>query len=239
MSNTAPRSTIRRSAITGSLALALVASIFGPASAAAQQETLLQGVVSDESTGQLIASATVTLPGIGSETRTNAYGVFEFSGVPTGKVSVRVQAPGYPAVVEEIEITPGAVVIMQVRVPNVYAMLGLLVETRAPDRYGQDEAKTAADLLSRQVPGLSRNSSEVGRSYGPVRLRGVQSINASSEPVLFLDGVRVGGEAMDILTKIPASEVRDIRVLRGPTAAFIYGAANGAILVVTQSGSRR
>lgn len=70
MSNTAPRSTIRRSAITGSLALALVASIFGLASAAAQQETLLQGVVSDESTGQLIASATVTLPGTGSETRT-------------------------------------------------------------------------------------------------------------------------------------------------------------------------
>ena len=40
---------------------------------------------------------------------------------------------------------------------------------------------------------------------------------------------------MEALSQIPASQVLDIRVLRGPVAAFLYPlAANGVVLVTTR-----
>ena len=39
----------------------------------------------------------------------------------------------------------------------------------------------------------------------------------------------------DVLSQIPASDVEDIEVLRGPTAAFLYPfAANGVVEVRTK-----
>ena len=243
-SNSVTRFTARMSFIASSLSLALGAALFMPVYAGAQQGVLLQGVVSDESTGELIASATVTLVGTGREIRADAYGTFQFPDLSPGPISVRVQAPGYATVVENSEVTPGATVIMQVQLLNIYQILGILVEARPPvaarasDRL-LEGAKTAADLLARQVPDVLPNAGDIGKKTNPIRLRGVQSIMRSSEPVLFLDGVRVGGdfgEAMDILAGIPASEVREVRVLRGPAAAFLEGLANGAIYVETRLG---
>ncbi len=44
------------------------------------------------------------------------------------------------------------------------------------------------------------------------------------------------GQALEVLRQIPASDVKDIQVLRGPAAAFIQGSANGAILIETKFG---
>ena len=101
------------------------------------------------------------------------------------------------------------------------------------------EARTAADILGYQIPGLTNAQGVVGKNDGLIVLRGVSSINLSSEPAVFLDGVRLGGglgDAMDALSKIPAEHVRAIRVLRGPAAAFVQGSANGAIFVETRVG---
>ena len=38
------------------------------------------------------------------------------------------------------------------------------------------------------------------------------------------------------LANIPASDVKQIRILGGPTTAFLQGSANGAIHVETKSG---
>src|SRR5687767_11719336 len=93
-------------AVTRALPLVLAASTFQAAAAASQ--AVLQGVVTDEVTGVGIAAATVTLVATGLATRTTADGVFSFSAVPYGHLSVRAQAAGYPAVVEEIDVGPNA-----------------------------------------------------------------------------------------------------------------------------------
>ena len=206
--------------------------------AAAQEGPPLMGVVSDEITGELVDSAIVTLVGKGRETRTRDGGIFQFDDVEAGRHLVRVQAPGYPAVMEEVETTADAALLVQVLLPNARAVLqGIGVEVAPTARAPMDGSATAADLLALQVPGIFRSSGDVGTRTNLVLLRGVGSINLSSEPSIFLDGVHVGasGQVMDVLSQLPASHVKSIQIRRGPASA-VDGSANGAIYVVTRSG---
>jgi outer membrane receptor protein involved in Fe transport len=43
-------------------------------------------------------------------------------------------------------------------------------------------------------------------------------------------------DALHRLQQIPASDVKDIQILRGPVAAFLQGSADGAIFIRTRSG---
>ena len=238
-------STRRSLPVPAILGLGLLTPFLPGAPVAAQQlEAPLQGVVADDLTGEVIASARVTIVGTELETRTSEAGTFAFDEAPLGKVSVRVQAKGYPAVTDEVTITRDQIVFMHFVLPQVSLILDEVLvlgdRPRAPRRMPQQrEARTAADILARQVPGVNQVGGVVGKNDALIVLRGVSSINLSSEPVVFLDGVRLGsnlGEAMDALSKIPAEHVRQIRVMRGPAAAFVQGAANGAIFVETRMG---
>ena len=156
---------IRLSAISSFFALALGASTFGPASVAAQQQAVLGGVISDAVTGEIVDAAAVTLVGTGIETRTAADGIFEFPDAPLGFVTVRVEAPGYPAVVEQVEMTPGTVRIMQVILPSVDAVLReVLVGVPATDAARRGDARSAADLWARTVLGTTATGGNIGGS---------------------------------------------------------------------------
>ena len=138
-------------------------------------------------------------------------------------------------------MTPGTVRIMQVLLPSVDAILReLLVVVPATGAARRGDDLTAADLLARKVLGITPLVVSAGLQVdqNPVLLRGVSSINLTSEPDIFLDGVRMSsiGQALEVLRQISAYDVKDIRVLRGPAAAFIQGSANGAVLIETKFG---
>lgn len=86
-----------------------------------------------------------------------------------------------------------------------------------------------------------------------VRIRGVNSISASSEPLYVIDGVpidnsrstmSVGGDAglsslsINPLAMIPASDIETMTVLKDASATAIYGSrgANGVIIITTKGG---
>ena len=136
-------------------------------------------------------------------------------------------------------MTPGAVRIMQVILPSVDAVLReLLVVVPATEAASHGDVRSATDLLARKVLGVNVTEGNVGVHQNPVLLRGVSSIKMTSEPAIFLDGVRMRGigQALEVLRQIPASHVKDIQVLRGPAAAFLQGSANGAVLIETNFG---
>jgi TonB-dependent starch-binding outer membrane protein SusC len=243
MSNFAHRLTDRATTLTLS-SLAVVASFLAPPRALhAQDGAVLQGVVTDQITGGLLDSATVTLVGTGIRTRTSSGGIFLIPEVPLGLVTIRTEAPGYPAMVEQLSIEPG-IILLQIALLSRLAILeGILVTGKrtAPAPGTAADPRTAADLLMHQVPGVYLKRGVVGQNDSQILLRGVNSINLSSEPILFIDGVRMAGglgRAMDALSHIPAAEVKEIRVLRGVAAAFIEGSANGVIYVQTRSGPK-
>ena len=233
------RSSARLSAVARFAALALTASALAPDFTVAQSTAVIQGVVADEITGLVIPSASVSIVDTDRETTTTPDGVFAFRGVAAGRFSVRVRAPGYATVVEIVDVAPGGSVFVQVGMPSVAMILNGILVVAPPASEKRPEARTAADLVALQVPGLMANSGIIGLSSNPVLLRGVNSMTLSSEAAIFLDGVRLRGgrgQAMDALSKIPASDVKSIRIIRGPAAALVDGSANGVVYVETRAG---
>ena len=235
MLNVVTRLTVRAATLASLLSLPSAGELL------AQENAVLQGVVADQITGDLLDSATITLVGTGIRTRSSSGGLFVLEDVPLGIVTIRTEAPGYPAVVEQITIEPG-IIIMQISILSRIAILeGILVtgQRTTPSPEVAADPRTAADLLMYQIPGVFAKKGVVGQNDSQILLRGVNSINLSSEPILFIDGVRMSGglgRALDALSHLPAADVKDIRVLRGVSAAFIEGSANGVIYVRTRSG---
>jgi len=233
-----PQTTTRR------FLAALVSLLVSAAAVPAQQETAraLHGVVADESTWQPVPSARITLIETGVETRTKQNGTFVFPNPPLGRVSIRVEAPGFPVIVEEVEVTADASLFVQFVLPQIHTVLdGILVfGPSARSGIESGEPRTAADLLAMEVRGILGNSGMVGADHSAIMLRGVGSISLQGDPLIYLDGVRLSGdpgEALRALAQIPASDIRDIRVLRGPAASFLKGSADGLIEVRTRSGT--
>jgi iron complex outermembrane receptor protein len=228
-------------------ALGLVATLpaLCPVSASAQETAQLQGIVAEEGSGRMIPSALVTLVASNVQTRTGSDGTFTFSDVPVGQALVRVQAPGYPTVVDEVTVRPGSVVVVLMVVSSPAAVLDEIVVTgsrRAQPSEGP--ARTAADLVARQVPYLqgytAAFNSVRGRPFNPiVQPRGFGSFSADGEPVIVLDGTRMDGfgRAMDALRQIPASQIKEVQILRGPSSAHLYGSSAGVIVIRTLSGA--
>ena len=231
------------------LALLLVSQYALPIGAGAQQplpgaptQARLQGVVVEESTGQAVEAATVEVVGTEIVSETGRYGGFAFPDARLGLMSLRVVAPGYITVVQEVEVKSDGIVFVQFRLPSVSAVLAeLLVGVRPDGKPMTADALTAADMLAAEVPAARVIHGMVGKTDLQIQLRSADnSINLSNEPLVYIDGLLVGlGQALDKLTRIPASDVVDIEVLSGAAAVRYPMAANGVVLVRTRSGGGR
>lgn len=96
----------------------------------------------------------------------------------------------------------------------------------------EDEIGTYADIfeyLRGRVSGLVIGYASAGEMPS-MQIRGVNSINASSEPLIIVDGI-----VTDNITYLNPSDVGAIDVLKDASAG-IYGArgANGVILITTR-----
>ena len=225
-----------RVATAGLFTLALLGPSPFVTAVAAQGHARLLGVVSDEETGAPIGSAKVTVEGIGIDsgidTRTTAEGTFEFSSLPAGLIAVRVEAPGYPIIVEDVELPADGMLVLYVPLPTVHAMLEELFVLGRASRRGS--AGTAADLLEREIPGFNANQGNRGAGDSPIYLRGAASLSLSDEPLVFLDGVRMSGGVLEVLSLIPAVVVKSIRIDRGPATTSVPLSANGVIHISTR-----
>jgi len=110
------------------------------------------------------------------------------------------------------------------------------------------------DLLFGAVPGVRvlRGSGDVG-SGGVTRIRGSGSLSLSNEPLIYIDGVRsnnTNAQASQAyrtafaqpsrVNDLNPEEIESIEVLKGPSAATIYGteASNGVIQIITKRGTQ-
>lgn len=120
-------------------------------------------------------------------------------------------------------------------------------------------AKTApvtdlTDVIAGRAPNVEVLASTGQVGGGPrIRIRGLSSPNLPNDPIFYVDGVRVDGSpgtsngssvccfefpAPSRLNDIDPSEVASIDVLKGPSAAALYGtdAANGVVVIKTHRG---
>ena len=218
----------------------------GPYSAEAQDGGSIVGQVVDDVTLEPIVGAAITVVSHELAAATNEDGHFSLRGVPPGNLSVRVEQLGYIGVVGEVEVRSNDVTFVQLPLsPMAFLLDELRVvtdrqETEVADggSYTEiipdesDSARNALELLATRVPSLTiRVDATTSERRSEIRIRGNASVARSNMPSIYIDGARAD---IVYLEDLSATEVRRIRVLRGPSAAALYpDAANGVILVDT------
>src|SRR5690625_5584696 len=108
--------------------------------------------------------------------------------------------------------------------------------------------------LAGRVAGLTLN--ETGRvvSSFSVVIRGLTSLTTDNQPLYVVDGIPISsglnnvsgmGDRNEVdygnpISDLNPSDIADMTVLKGPSAAALYGsrAANGVILITTKTGQK-
>ncbi len=99
----------------------------------------------------------------------------------------------------------------------------------------QNENPTSVqDAMRANVPGLSVGVSNDAKPGGSLQIRGTNSLNAGTSPLIVLDGVIYYGALSDINPQ----DIASVDVLKDASAAAVYGAksASGVILINTKKG---
>ena len=253
--------------IKGILLLAALA-LLPPLTPARAQAGSIRGVVSDSATGWPIADALVRASGTDLSAHTNPRGQFTLSGLTGAAVSLIVTRIGYRP--KSQSATVGATDLAILLSVAVLRLDELVVTGQAGDTrkralgnvVGEVDMATTQQLapskgvqeaLSVAVPGLQiqRASGQLGTG-GVTRIRGVSSLSLSSEPIIFIDGVRAdntsgsnsigfsgGGDHPTRVNDLDPNDIASIQVLKGPSAATLYGteASNGVIQIITKRGA--
>ena len=238
-----------------------------PGLAWAQQGTVT-GTVTETETGDPLSGATVQVLGENTGTAANAEGTYRITGVPAGEQTIRVTFVGFRPVEQTVDVPAGgtvrANVQLQVRASqlNEVVVTGLAQEqTRAEasvsvtsiDAAGLAESQdvqSVEQLFQGTTPGVtvSKSSGNVGAGIR-FNVRGGVSLNSDGQPVIYVDGTRIdqdvnngfgaGGQEISPLADLNPDDIESIEVLKGPSAAALYGTdgADGVVLIETKSGS--
>jgi TonB-dependent starch-binding outer membrane protein SusC len=258
------------------LLLLAVAALLGPNVLIAQGR-VIRGTVVDSSSGAPISAANVSVRGTTLGASTGADGRFTIANVPQGDVPVIVRRIGYRAreVVarsgqEEIRVAMTSdplqldVVVVSGQATAIERRnLPTAVATVSADEVARVSSQSFEHALQGKIPGavIQTNSGAPGGGV-QVRMRGVTSINAASEPLYVVDGVVVSNVAIpsnqnavtnaaggsnpsldqdaqvNRVADLNPNDIETVEVLKGASASAIYGsrASNGVVLITTKRG---
>ena len=228
------------------LFLLLTAIVTLAMSAMAQNRTYTGTVLSSADDEPLIG-ATVTPIGGGHATMTDVNGQFTLS-VPASVKEVKVTYVGMsPKTVAlkdgmKIFLDNSATVLDQIVVTGYGSgkKLGSVVGSVAVvdnEVLENTPATTFVDALQGQVAGLAifSNSGDPSSVENDVMIRGVNSLNASTQPLYIMDGAPI---SQTVFTTLNPTDIENITVLKDAASVAIYGsrAANGVIVITSKKG---
>ncbi len=220
-----------------------------------------QGSVIDEA-GDPVIGASIKVKGTSTGTITNMDGVFSL----TARIGQTLQISyiGYQSVEVKVNETPIKVVLQESGIAVdevVVTALGIKKERKALS-YSVSEVKgeemnrvkvaNLATGLSGKVAGVNVSKPASGvMGSSRIIIRGNGSLNGSNQPLYVIDGVPMdnsnygqtdqwgGADGGDGISSINSEDIESMSVLKGGTAAALYGsrAANGAIVITTKRGA--
>jgi TonB-dependent starch-binding outer membrane protein SusC len=204
------------------------------------------GTVQDES-GEALIGASVAAKGTTTGTVTDVNGKFSLN-VPREANTLVVSYTGYTTQ----ELTLGTSNVMDVTLESGAVITEIVVTGTGA---GTDKRKVPFDIQtisSKQMPVTPTSSIDqalVGKIAGAqissvngtpgaavsILLRGVNTINSGTSPMIMLDGVELG--ATDLNT-VDFESIDRVEVVQGATGGSVYGAqgANGVIQMFTKRG---
>ena len=237
------------------------------AQAQAAQPSGITGRVTDAASGQPVASAQVAVVGTTLGAQTNEEGRYTIRGVSPGTVEVRVLRVGFGQQRQPVTVAAGQVATLDIQMQAVATTLNPVVTTAtgqqrrvevgnaiarvdAAEVVATRPVANVADLLTARAAGVQVLPGNQTGAGSRVRIRGTSSISLSNDPIYVIDGVRVesttrsssigvGGTQPSRVGDLNPEEIESIEVVRGPSAATLYGtdAANGVIVIRTKRGT--
>ncbi|NAW52043.1 SusC/RagA family TonB-linked outer membrane protein [Elizabethkingia argentiflava] len=111
------------------------------------------------------------------------------------------------------------------------------VSTISGDRIATRPVVNVSKVLEGQVAGVQAvSASGQPGAAAEIRIRGIGSVNSSSEPLYVVDGIPFDGN----INAISPNDIESISVLKDATASALYGSrgANGIIIITTKSGKK-
>ncbi|MBK0368299.1 SusC/RagA family TonB-linked outer membrane protein [Flavobacterium agrisoli] len=245
------------------LKLLFVICLFGFQNLEAQ--TTVTGTITDAESGFPIPGANVIVKGTQTSATSDFDGkysvavpnqssilVFSYVGSASKEVTVGSQSIINVALVASTQEL-GEVVVTALGIKRDKKAITYSAQNVSVDEISQARSLNVANSLSGKVAGLnfSTTSNGVGSS-SRITLRGNRSLNGNNQPMYVVDGVPIsngttngnpdidtGGTTQpDGISNINPEDIASMTVLKGPSAAALYGtrASNGVIVITTKSG---
>jgi len=255
--------------IRAAIVMALIwssALLIAGAEALAAQTATVTGQVVHSLSGRPLAGVQITVPGSGIGGLTGVSGRYSLANVPAGNIQVQAQMLGFRTETQSVTVSAGETGTADFRLSERAIEMDALVVTGtagATERrqIGHAMAQIDASSLTVQAPisnvsqllqaripsgNVFQTSGNLGAG-GPVTLRGVSSISQGSDPLVYIDGVRMdnrnstgiwSGSSPSRLNDINPADIESVEVISGPAAATLYGseASNGVIHIITKRG---
>lgn len=236
-----------------------------------QQQVGVSGIVTDEK-GNLLAGASVRLKGTAVGKATDLNGRFTID-VSTGNILI-ISFAGYSS--QEVVVTKGGemkialiednrmlneVVVTALGIKKEKRSLGYSVTQVEGESLTQARENNVMNALVGKVAGLDIGSTSGGAgSATNVTIRGVSSLNQTSQPLYVINGIPMESKPVgignantkgntgsqwdnapdlgDAIGNINPDDIESISVLKGAAASALYGsrAKAGVILITTKSG---
>ena len=235
------------SAFSMSGALAVPVAMGDANAMVVQQGKKVTGVVVDAN-GEPVIGANVVVKGTTNGTITDFDGNYSIEGVSANDV-LAISYIGY--ISQEVAVGSQSTINVTLREDSqaldevVVVGYGVMrksdvtgsIAVAKGDDLTKNQNFSALDNLRGKVSGVNifSNSSQPGAYSNRVVIRGMATINASTNPLYVVDGV-----VMENFDLVNPNDIESMEVLKDASAAAIYGArgANGVIMVTTKRGKK-
>lgn len=245
-------STLDRPRSRAALVAVLSAVLMFSAEALQAQATgTVRGTVVDATSMRPLAGAQVSIAGVGLGTITNSSGQFLIVNVPAGEARVRVQMIGYGVEQQTTRVAAGETTTLNFELEETAIALdevvvtGTAADVRRKEIGNSMEAITSAEI--RNAPVTNTQTILQGRTPGvtvmgaggqpgsgsTIKIRGTNSVSQDTEPLIYVDGVRIfnlptragwkSRTGVSPLQDIAAEDIERIEVVKGAAATTLYG----------------
>jgi TonB-linked SusC/RagA family outer membrane protein len=243
--------------VAGALTLA---SFAGPLAA----QGTVTGRITTVPSGAPLSDSRVLAIGTTVAASTGADGRFTLRNLPDGPVELQVLHVGYTSQKKRVVVATGSSTNADFELQVAVAQLEEIVTTATGQqrrvelgnalstlgdvgkKVEQSPINTVSDLMVGKAAGVQVLPPIMTGGAPTVRIRGLSSISLTNAPIWIVDGIRYeagttslnGQTSFSMLNSLSPEEIEDVEIVKGPSAATLYGtnASNGVVVVTTKKG---
>jgi TonB-linked SusC/RagA family outer membrane protein len=209
------------------------------------QTKVASGTVTSAEDGEPVAGASVSVKGTTVGTITDGNGKFSLPNLPSSADVIVISFIG----METVEIAIGEnlnivmreasqildeVIVVAYGTAKKSSFTGAATQIKG-EKLQQTQVSNVSKALEGTVAGVqTASSSGTPGASSSIIIRGINSISASQNPLIIVDGVPYEGS----LNSISTQDIESLTVLKDAAANSMYGArgSNGVVIITTKSG---